>query len=99
MRSVCAEQGEQTDYIRAQSSIPESLPLFTLQGNLDAKKLRGIYRIMINIVVKAAAKKLSEKTERTAEEEDMLALMLCGGKRVSPENLREVSEWYGSLRA
>lgn len=103
VRAVCAvgmcRTGEQTDYIRTRNSLPENIPLFTLQGNFDAKKLRGINKLLIDIVVKAITKKLSEKTERTDAENDMLDLMLHGGKRVSCENLREVSEWYETVRA
>ncbi|MGN1409291.1 MAG: hypothetical protein ACI4XJ_03855, partial [Eubacteriales bacterium] len=67
--------------------------------NFDAKKLHGINKLLIDIVVKATTKKLSEKNDRTDAENDMLDLMLHGGKRVSRDNLIEVSKWYETLRA
>ena len=100
--AVCAvgmsRTAEQESNIRAANRIPENIPLFTLQGNFDAKKLRGIYKLLINMVVKVTTKKLSEKSERTDAENDMLELMLHGGKRVNHENLKEVSKWYDSVK-
>ena len=34
---------------------------------------------------------------RTPEEDDMLDMMINGGKRVSLQNLKAVTEWYKSL--
>lgn len=86
--------GTQTEEVRRKNHIPESIPLFTLQGNFDIKKLHGIYRFMMNIIVKTAGKALAEKQDRTADEEDMLDMMQNGIGRVKTENLRPVLEWY-----
>ena len=37
------------------------------------------------------------KTDRTPEEEDMLDMLINGGKRVSLENLREIDAWYKNV--
>lgn len=100
VRAVCGvgmgQTGTQTDSVRKKSSVPADIPLFTLQGNFDVKKLHGVYRIMMEIMVKTAGKGLAEKSDRTTEEDDMLDMMLHGGKRVKTENLSAVLDWYST---
>ena len=50
------QTGTQTDSVRKKSAIPANIPLFTLQGNFNVKKLHGIYRFMMEIMVKTVAK-------------------------------------------
>ena len=38
------QTGTQTDSVRKNSAIPANIPLFTLQGNFNVKKLHGIPR-------------------------------------------------------
>ena len=100
IRAVCAvgmgQTGTQTDGVRKKSAVPVSIPLFTLQGNFDVKKLHGIYRPMMEIMVKTAGKSLAVKKDRTPEEDDMLDMMLHGGERVKQENLSAVLDWYNA---
>ena len=49
---------------------------------------------MMSIMVKTAGKALVEKAGRTQEENDMLDMMLNGGKRVTKQNLNTVIDWY-----
>ena len=102
VRAVCAvgmgQTGTQTDSVRKKSAIPASIPVFTLQGNFDVKKLRGVYRLMMELMVKTAGKSLAAKPDRTPEEDDMLDMMLHGGQRVGIENLRAVLDWYGAQK-
>ena len=48
VRAVCGvgmgQAGTQTDSVRKKSAIPAGIPLFTLQGNFNVKKLHGIPR-------------------------------------------------------
>jgi len=98
VRAVCGvgmgQTGTQTESVRKKSAIPANIPLFTLQGNFNVKKLHGIYRFMMEIMVKTAGKSLAKKKNRTREEDDMLDMMLHGGERVKAENLSAVLEWY-----
>lgn len=98
IRAVCAvgmgQTGTQTDSVRKKSAVPSSIPLFTLQGNFNVKKLHGIYRPMMEIMVKVTCKSLAAKKDRTPEEDDMLDMMLHGGERVKSENLSAVLRWY-----
>ena len=102
VRAVCGvgmgQTGTQTDSVRKKSAIPANIPLFTLQGNFDVKKLHGVYRPMMELMVKTAGKALAEKTDRTPEEDDMLDMMQCGGERVKAENLSAVLDWYSAQR-
>ena len=88
------QTGTQIESVRKKSAIPADIPLFTLQGNFNVKKLHGIYRPMMEIMVKTVGKSLSEKEDRTSEEDDMLDMMLHGGERVKAENLSAVLDWY-----
>ena len=92
VRAVCAVGMTQPG---AQGNkLPESVPLFQLQGNFDVKKLHGMYRLMMEVMVKTAGKSLAAKSGRTAEEDDMLDMMTNGGERVRAENLHAVLAWY-----
>ena len=101
VRAVCGvgmgQTGTQLKEIRNKNAISQRVPLFTLQGNFDVKKLHGMYRLMMNVMVKTAGKQLANKVNRTFEEDDMLDMMVNGGKRVSLENLKVVTEWYKNV--
>ena len=92
------QTGTQIESVRKKSAIPADIPLFTLQGDFNVKKLHGIYRPMMEIMVKTVGKSLSEKEDRTSEEDDMLDMMLHGGERVKAENLSAVLDWYRMQR-
>ena len=102
IRAVCAvgmgQTGTQADSVRKKSSVPANIPLFTLQGNFNVKKLHGIYRPMMEIMVKTVGKSLAAKKDRTPEEDDMLDMMLHGGERVKAENLGAVLDWFSAQR-
>lgn len=100
VRAVCGvgmgQTGTQTENVREKTAIPAKIPVFTLQGNFDVKKLHGIYRPMMELMVKTAGKGLAEKKDRTPEKDDMLDMMLHGGDRVKAENLLAVLNWYNA---
>ena len=102
LQALCAvgmaKCGSQMEDVRKSNNLPQGLPLFTLQGGFDLKKLRGIYRLMMLVMSKTVAKKLAAKPDRTPDEEDMLDLFQNGGNRVSLENLRPVLAWYEEER-
>ena len=102
IKAVCAvgmeRTGTRTEQIREKTSVPVAIPLFTLQGNFDVKKLHGIYRLMMNLMVKMITKKLGAKTDRTQQENEMLEIMLHGAEKVCAENLGEVINWYKKVQ-
>ena len=88
------ENGSQHPEVRKNNKISGDVPLFTLRGGLDMNKLKGLYKFMMNIVVKKLADDLYQKEQRTAEEEVTLGLLVHGGNCVSAENLAPVIDWY-----
>lgn len=81
--------GSQTGEVRKTAKLPDTIPLFTLQGGMKREELQGINKFMINMLEKMLASK-----ERTAEESQMLELIKLGGDYVNEENLAEVINWY-----
>ena len=98
VRAACGvgmgQTGTQIEEVRKRNNISQNVPVFTLQGNFDIKKLHGIYKIMMNVMEKTAGKALAEKSDRTPEEDDMLDMMLNGTEHVSEEHLKDVLDWY-----
>ena len=103
VRAVCGvgmgQTGTQLKEVREKNHIPENTALFTLQGNFDVKKLHGVYRAMMDVMVKTVGKALENKADRTPDEDDMLGMMLTGSERVKAENLSAVLEWYEGAKA
>lgn len=102
IKAVCAvgmeRTGTRTEQIREKTCVPAEVPLFTLQGNFNVKKLHGLYRLMMNLMVKMVTKKLGAKTDRTQQENEMLEIMLHSGENVRKENLAEVISWYKNVQ-
>lgn len=98
IRAVCAvgmeKTGTRTEEIREKTCVPAEVPLFTVQGNFNVKKLHGLYHLMMSMMVKMVTKQLGAKTERTQRENEMLEIMLHSGENVRKENLAEVLDWY-----
>lgn len=92
--AICAvglcDTGTLLAEIRRASAIPATTPLFTLQGGMDKTKLRGIKKLMINMLTKG----LSSKKERSAQEERTLYLLTNDKNCVSEENTAAFAEWY-----
>ena len=76
--------------VRKATSITEDIPLFTLQGGFDRRKLKGMDKLMISMLTKG----LSSKKQRTAQEERMLELLNKDASYVNMENLSGILQWY-----
>lgn len=102
IRAICAvgmeKTGTRTEEIRGKTCVPAEIPLFTLQGNFNVKKPHGLYRIMMNMMVKMVTKQLGAKAERTQRENEMLEIMLHGGENVREENLKSILDYYKSIQ-
>lgn len=94
LRAVCAvglcDTGTLTDQVRKATSIPEGIPLFTLQGGIDRSRLKGMDKLMISMLTKG----LATQKQRSAQDERMLELLSRDESYVSLENLSEVLRWY-----
>ena len=77
------------------NQIPDSMPVFYLQGGFELDKLHGIYKLMMKTMKSTVGKGLVDKQNRTPEEDAMLDLLLHGGNLVSADNLTQLLAWYG----
>lgn len=84
------DTGTLVSEVRKATSIPENIPLFTLQGGFDRRRLRGMDKLMISMLTKG----LSAQKQRSAQDERMLELLSRDENYVCLENLAEVLQWY-----
>lgn len=84
------ETGCLLEECRKASKIPVQLPFFTVQGGMDHEKLRGIYKFMINMLIKM----MDKKKDKSDDDCRMLDLIKKGGNYVSKDNLGEFLRWY-----
>lgn len=91
--------GSQLEDVRRTNGIGQDIPVFTLQGGFDGKRLKGIYKMMMSVMAKTLGKKMAQKPNRTPEEDDMLDLLQNGGSRVKEDNLNALFQWYYSDKA
>lgn len=89
--------GSQIEDVRKANKLSIELPLFILQGGFDITKLHGIYKVMMTVMMKTAGKGLADKKDRTADEDEMLEMLMHGGNHVSEANLKDVLEWYHNV--
>lgn len=87
------DTGTLTDEVRKATAIPETIPLFTLQGGLDRSGLTGMNKLMIGMLTKG----LSAQKQRSAQDERMLALLSRDASYVSMEKMKAVLDWYHQL--
>ena len=94
LQAVCAvglcDTGTLTSEVRKAASIPEGIPLFTLQGGIDRSRLKGMDKLMISMLTKG----LASQKHRSAQDERMLELLSKDENYVSPENLAGLLQWY-----
>ena len=98
--SVCAvcgvglcDTGTLITEVRKATSIPEDIPLFTLQGGFDRSKLKGVDKLMITMLTKG----LASQKQRSDQDERMLELLSKDANYVSTENLAGILQWYISV--
>lgn len=95
--AVCAvglcDTGTLVCEVRKATSIPEDIPLFTLQGGFDRSKLKGMDKLMISMLTKG----LSAQKQRSAQDERMLELLSKDASYVSMENLAGILQWYANI--
>ena len=95
--AVCAvcgvglcDTGTLTSEVRKATSIPENIPLFTLQGGIDRGRLKGVDKLMISMLTKG----LAAQKQRSAQDDRMLELLRKDESYVSLENLAGILQWY-----
>ena len=95
--SVCAvcgvglcDTGTVISEMRNVTSVPENIPLYTLQGGIDRNKLKGMDKLMISMLTKG----LAAQNQRSSQDERMLQLLRKDANYVSKKNLTDVLQWY-----
>jgi hypothetical protein len=95
--SICAvglgATGTLEESLRKSNRIRNEIPVFELQGGMDHSKLKGIYKVMIEGLIKF----LSNKKNRTDDETAMLEMVKAGGDFTREENLFATVEWFEEL--
>ena len=67
--------------------------IFYLEGGFDINKLSGIYKFMMNAMIKM----LDKKSDKTDEETEMLTRMKNNQDCANEENLITIIDWYKKL--
>lgn len=67
--------------------------IFYLEGGFDINKLSGIYKFMMNAMIKM----LDKKSDKTNEETEMLTKMKNNQDCANEENLITIIDWYKKL--
>lgn len=97
VKAVCGvgmgKSGSQLAEMRKNNSVPDEVALFSMQGGLDVTRLRGVYKFMMNTMKNTLGRKLAQKPDKTAEEEDVLDLLQNGGNRVNEQALEPLLQW------
>ena len=92
--AVCAvglcDTGTCVAEVRKASSIPDSIPVFTMQGGMDKSKLRGINKLLINMLTKG----LFSQKERSETDERILYLLTHEENFVNENNVAAFMLWY-----
>ncbi len=98
VKAVCgvglADTGCLLEEVRKAISLPESVPLFTIQGGMRLSKLKGINKSMIKMLTKVF---LSKKNP-TDEDKRMVELLTTEASYVKEENLSAFLEWYENAK-
>ncbi len=67
---------------------------FHLQGGFDMNKLRGMYKLLMKIMVKPLVREIEKKENKTSEDLKAIAMLKKGGSNVSEENLSAILAWF-----
>ena len=91
-----APDGVLTEQVRKANGLDTALPLFTLQGGYDRRRVRGIYRFMMDMLMKKMTRDQAKK-EPTEADRQMLQMMRDGGDWVREAGLQPILDWYSGI--
>ena len=84
------DTGTLTGEVRKATAISNDIPLFTLQGGIDRRQVKGMDKWMIAMLTKG----LAGQKQRSDADERMLELLSKDASYVRAENLAGVLQWY-----
>ena len=76
--------------VRKANALSEDFPFFTMQGGIERGSLRGLDKLLINMLTKG----LSAQKERTDTDERKLYLLTHNENYVSEKNTSDFMKWY-----
>ncbi len=68
--------------------------VFYLQGGFDMDRLRGVYKLMMKVMISAVGKELAAKAEKSDEDRELLEMTKARVDKVGAENLADIVGWY-----
>ncbi|MDW7656824.1 MAG: hypothetical protein SCM11_06585 [Bacillota bacterium] len=74
----------------------DSAKAFYLQGGFDLKKLHGIYKFMMIMMIKTVVPSMEKKADKTEDDIAALDLFRNGGDCVREENLDQILDWLNA---
>lgn len=83
---------------REKLKLPEDIAVFALQGGFDIRRLRGPYRLAMELMCRKIKKDLEAKGELSPAQQLTYDMATKGGSAVCPENLQPVIDWYHSVK-
>lgn len=96
IKAICAvglcDTGTAIPQVRKANAIPESMPLYTMQGGMDKTKLRGSYRFVINMLIKA----MSAQKQPSEDDARMRYLLEHDANYVSEAHTAAFMAWFCS---
>lgn len=100
IKAVCGvclgTTGSQLAEIKKMNKLPDSLPLFTLQGGFDMAKLKGMNKFMMKIVGKAIKKKIMSQPEQSDDDRKIVDMLDNGGSAVDERHLEGILAFLGN---
>ncbi|MDD4689274.1 MAG: hypothetical protein PHE51_05955 [Eubacteriales bacterium] len=85
---------EQLDNIIKVNKIQSGIQVFCLDGGLEIDRLNGISKLVMKIMKSGITKGLSEKQNKTEDDEKMLKFVQNCCSLVDETNLGEIIRWY-----
>lgn len=78
--------------------LADGCAVFALQGGFDLRRLRGPYRLIMEVKCRQIKKQLEEKGALNPAQQLTYDMATKGASAVCPENLQPVIDWYNSVK-
>jgi len=96
IKAICPvglSKSEKNDFELKEKNLIEC-PMFTLQGNFHIDELKGMYKMMMGMMLKMLKGKLKENPQ--ADGDKFITAIEGGVDCVSEENLTDILEWINT---
>lgn len=84
------DTGTGLEGIRKANGLAFDFPVFTLQGGMDKSRLKGVFKSMINVLIKV----MNKKKNPTEDDQRMIWLLENDRDYVSEENTADFMAWF-----